>query len=136
MSCILLNQQAIFGHDHIARHAPEAERKLQNSPYDHEKKGWDWDKYVTFHHEKHAIMVSLAGHGFSGISDGTKVCPFIQRIQSSELEAAVNAVWAQPEKLGKDFDATVSYLGQTVMKKGLHCVICPHCKDQNSASKS
>ena len=34
------------------------------------------------------------------------------------MVAEVNVVWAQPERYGMDFNATVSYLGQMVMKKG------------------
>ena len=34
------------------------------------------------------------------------------------MEAVVNVVWAQPEKCGKDFSMTASYLGQMVTKKG------------------
>ena len=51
------------------------------------------------------------------MDNGTKVGHFLQGIKSTELEAGINAVWAQPEKYGTDFDATVSYLGQIVTKK-------------------
>ena len=53
------------------------------------------------------------------MDNGTKVCHFLQGIKSTELEAVANVVWAQPEKHGIDFNATMSYLGQTVMKKSL-----------------
>ena len=58
-------------------------------------------------------------YGYSGMDNDTKVHHFLQDIKSTELEAAVNVVWAQPEKYGVDFDATVSYLGQMVTKKSL-----------------
>ena len=38
---------------------------------------------------------------------------------SRALEAAVNVVGDQPEKYEMDFDATMSYLGQIIMKKSL-----------------
>ena len=63
-------------------------------------------------------MVSLVDYGHIGMDNGTKVHHFLQEIKSSEFEAAVNIVQAQPEKYGKDFDMTVSSLGQIVMKKG------------------
>ena len=121
------DDQAVFfnihkqflGIDHVARHAAEAERKLQTSHYDGEKKGWDWDKYITLHKEQHAIMESLTDYGYSGMNNGTKVGHFLQGIKSIELKAAVNVVWAQPKKYETDFDATVSYLGQMVIKKSL-----------------
>ena len=63
-------------------------------------------------------MESLTDCGYSSMDNGTKVCNFCQGIKSPELKAAVNIVQAQPEKCRTDFDATVSYLGQMVMKKG------------------
>ena len=69
----------------------------------------NWDKYVILHKEQHTIMESLANHGYHGIKDGTKVYVFLQRIKSTELDAAVNIVWAQPEKKGKDFYATILF---------------------------
>ena len=94
------DDQAVFfnihkqflGIDHVARHAAEAERKLQTSHYDGEKKGWDWDKYITLHKEQHAIMEILTDYGYSGIYNGTKVCNLLQGIKSNELEGALNDV--------------------------------------------
>ena len=71
------------------------------------------------HKAQHAIMESLTDYGYSGMDNSTKVCHFLQGIKSTELETAVDVVWAQPGKYGMDFDATVSYLGQMVMKKSL-----------------
>ena len=34
------------------------------------------------------------------------------------MEAIINVVQAQPERYGKDFDATMSYLGQMITKEG------------------
>ena len=83
--------------DHVARQATETERKLQSSHYDCEKDRWGWDKYVTLHKEQQTIMESLTDYGYSGMDIGTKACYFSQEIKSTELEAAVNVVWAQPE---------------------------------------
>ena len=52
------------------------------------------------------------------MDNGTKVPHFLQLIKSTELEAAVNVFQAQLEKYGKDFNATVSYLGNMVTEKG------------------
>ena len=59
-------------------------------------------------------MESLADHGYSDIDFGIKVGPFLQGIKSTESEAAVNVVQAQPEESGEDFDGTMPYLGQMV----------------------
>ena len=78
----------------MARLVTEAERKLQKSHYDAEKKGRDWDKYVALHKEQHTIMESLVDHDYSGINHGTKVHHFLQEIKNIELEAAVHVAWA------------------------------------------
>ena len=56
-------------------------------------------------------------HGYSGVNKGTKVHCFLKGIKITELKAVINVVQTQPEKYGKDFDTTMSYLGQMVMKK-------------------
>ena len=86
-------------------------------PQNQKKTGWDLYKYVALHKEQHTMMESLDDHGYSGIDGGTKVHHFLQEIISTELETAVNIVWAQPEKHVKDFDTMVSYLSQTVTKE-------------------
>ena len=52
-----------LGSGHVARLATEAKRKLQNSHYDGEEKGWDWDKYIELHKEQCVFMESLADYG-------------------------------------------------------------------------
>ena len=78
----------------LARQATEVKRKLQTSHDDGKKKGWDWGKYVALHKEQHAIMESLTDYGYSGTEKGTKFHHFLQGIKCTELEAAVNFVWA------------------------------------------
>ena len=108
-----------LGPDHVARQAACAEGKLQNSHCNGGRNTWDWDKYVALHKEQHAIMESLADYGYSGMDNGTKVHHFLQGIKSPELKVAVNVVYFQTEKYGTDCDATMSYLGRMVAKKGL-----------------
>ena len=107
-----------LGPDYMTRQTTEAERKLQTSCYDGERKGWDWDKYVALHKEQHVIMENLTDYGHRGMDSGTKVCHFLQGIKNTELEAVINIVWVQQEKYGNDFDTTKSYLGQMVTTKG------------------
>ena len=90
--------------------------KLQSYHYDDERKAWDWNKYITLHKEQHDIIESLTDYGYSGMDDGTKVCPFLQGNKNTELEAAVNVVQAQLETYCTDFHAMVLYLGQIVTK--------------------
>ena len=79
--------------DHVARQAIKAEWNLQNSHYDSEKKGWDWNKYVAFYKEQHMVIKSLIDYGYSGMDISTE--HFLQGINSTELETAVNIVWAK-----------------------------------------
>ena len=64
-------------------------------------------------------MENLTDYGCSLMDNGTKVHHFLQGIKSSELKAAVNVVWVQPEMYRMDFGATMFYLGQIITKKGL-----------------
>ena len=68
-SCVLQHSQAFLSSYHVVSQV--VERKLQNSHYDGEKKGWDWNKYVALHKEQHTIMASLGDCGYSGIDDST-----------------------------------------------------------------
>ena len=47
-----------LSHDHVTRQA--VERNLLNAHSDSEKKGLNWDKYVSLYKEQHTIMESLA----------------------------------------------------------------------------
>ena len=77
----------------MARQAAGAERKLQNSHYDGEKKSWNWGKFVALNKEQHTVIKSLVDHGYSGMDKGTKVCHFLKENKTNELQAVVNFVW-------------------------------------------
>ena len=62
-------------------------------------------------------MENLIDYGYRRMDNGIKVCHFLQGIKITELEAAVNVVWTQPKKYGTDFNVTMYYLGQMVMKE-------------------
>ena len=64
-------------------------------------------------------MESLTDYGYSRMDNGSKVYHFLQGVKNTELEAAVNVVWAQPEKYGTDLDTTMSYMGQMVTKNSI-----------------
>ena len=66
--------------------------------------------YVALHKEQHAIMESLTDYGNSGTDHGINVHHYLKGTNSTELEAAVNVVQAQPERYGVDFDSTAYYL--------------------------
>ena len=94
---VLFNiHEQFLGHDHMARQATEAERKLQTSHYDGDRKTWDWGKYVALPKKQHAIMEGLTDYGYKGMDNGTKVSHFLQGIKNTELELAVNVILAQP----------------------------------------
>ena len=78
-----------LGPDHVASKAADAGRMLKTSHYDSKRKGWDWDKYVTFHKEQHVIIECLTDYCYSVMDNGTKV----HHIKSNELETVVNVVW-------------------------------------------
>ena len=111
------SHQQFFGPNRVAKQATEAERKLQDSQYDGENKGSNKDKYVALNKKQHTNMARPADPGLSGLANDTKGFCSLQGISSTKLEAAVNVIWAQPERYCKAFDATMSYLDQMVTKK-------------------
>ena len=46
----------------------------------------------TLHKEQHAIMECFTDYGYSDMNNGTKVCHFLQGINSTELEVVVNVL--------------------------------------------
>ena len=78
LSCGFWHPLQFLSPKHVDGKAAEAERKLQTSHYDGEKKQWYWEKHVAFHKEHHTIIKSHAGHGYTGINNGIKVCHFLQ----------------------------------------------------------
>ena len=84
--------------DHVARQACRCRKNHVNSHYDGKRKGWDWANYIFFHKERHSKIESLTEYGYSGIHNGTEVHHFLLGSNSTEVEAAVDVVWAQQEK--------------------------------------
>jgi len=56
--------------DHMAR---AAERKLLNLSHRSERKGWNFEKYVTSHKEQHTILHGLEQHGYKGIDERSRL---------------------------------------------------------------
>ena len=81
-------------------------------------------------------MESLEDKIYSVIEDGTKVYHFLQRIKNFELEVAINVIWAQIEKHGKNFDTMMSYLGQMVTKKDHNLQFIQIAKTENKLGNS
>ena len=79
----------------MVRHATGAERKLQVSQYEGEKKGRDWDKFDAIYNEHQIIMGNLVDHDYNGIDNSTKIFNFLHGIGNIQFEAVVNIVCAQ-----------------------------------------
>ena len=81
------------------------------------------------------IIETHAGHGYSGVEDGTIVCLFLQGIKSIKFMAAVNVIQASSEKYGKNFYTMVSYLVQMVTKKKDSVQSAPIVKTRSQSAK-
>ena len=57
--------------------AYKAEKKLQSSHYDGEKKRWDCNEYVTLHKEQNTIMEILADDDYIGMNSSAKFHYFL-----------------------------------------------------------
>ena len=57
--------------DHLVRKIVVEERKLQKAHPDGEKKGWNWDNYVTLHREQQKINERLAKYGYICMNNGS-----------------------------------------------------------------
>ena len=121
--------------DHVARQAADAERKLQTSDNDGEKKGWDMDKYVALHKEQHAIINSLTDHGYSGMDDGTKVHHFLQGIKSTEFNTAAHLSGPNQKSLVQILTQCVLSGPNNHKERPLNA-IHPHCENQKSAGET
>ena len=93
-----------LGPDHVARQATEAERKLQTSHYDGEKKGWDWDMFVTLHKNNMPSWRAL------------QIMATVKWTMAPTFATFSKA--GPTRKYGIYFNATLTYLWQMVTKKG------------------
>ena len=64
-------------------------------------------------------MYSPKDYGYSGMDNCIKVHHFLLGIKSTEFDAVVNVVWAQPERYDADCKCVLS--GPFVTKKDLQC---------------
>ena len=117
--------------DCVARQAPEAEQKLQNSHYNGEKKGHGWDIYVALHKEQHIIMERIA------------VLLMIVLRSAKFCKELILLSWRQQSILsGPNKRSMTKILMPPCLiwvKWSWNCLqyaICPCCKDWKSASKS
>ena len=104
-----------LGPNNMAKHATEAERKVQNSDYDGDKKGWDWDKCISLQKEQHTMMETL-NHDYHCIDDG-KSSTFSKESRVSRWRQH-SILFGHNQKWMANSFTTLSYLGQMVTKKG------------------
>ena len=90
--------------DHLAR---SAERKLHNLAYRSERKGWNFEKYVTAHKEQHTILQGLEEHGYKGIDERSKVRYLQDGIKTDRLDAVKSTILSSAEYRG-DFAKCVT----------------------------
>ena len=82
-----------------------ADKSIENTFFDGEKRGFTFEKYCSIHKQAHK---DLADYG-EVLTEDRKVRRFLQGIRANFLQAAVTAVFANPTLVG-DFDATVNFI--------------------------
>ena len=104
---------ALFNHylgpNNVDSLAHAAERKLQTTTYDGERKRWNFEKYVKVHHvDQHAILEQLQSDGdHNGIDARSKVRHLMDRIKTDSLNAVKTRIMSDPG-LRNDFERCVT----------------------------
>jgi hypothetical protein len=98
-----------LGPNHMNHEAAQAEATLNRLTYQGEKKRFNFEVYATAHAEQHTILNELVTHGYSGIDGASKVRRLLNGIKTDKLDAAKNAILADPN-LRQDFPKAVNLI--------------------------
>jgi hypothetical protein len=103
--------QRLFNHylgpNNVDNLASAAEKRLETTTYQGEKKRWDFEKYVRVHVEQHSILEGLVEHGYSGIDARSKVRHLLNGIKTDQLNAVKTQIMSSAT-LRNDFTACVT----------------------------
>ena len=108
-----------LGDNAVGNMAIGAETKLQNFRYQGEKRGWNFEKYVSSHVEQHQILENQERRGLHpGINERSKVQHLLKGIQSQEFETCRLSIMSKPELL-TDFSGAVNLIKDYIAQKNL-----------------
>lgn len=109
-----------LGPNNVNNMASTAEKKLDVTTYDGEKRGWNFEKYVRVHVDQHTILTNLTQHGYAGLDEGSKVRKFLKGIKGTNLDSVKAQILATPG-LNQDFAGCVTlykdFMSQTDSQK-------------------
>lgn len=102
---------ALFNHylgpNNVDNMASAAERKLETTAYNGEKKRWNFERYVRTQVDQHSILEGLVEHGYAGIDERSKVRHLTNGIKTDKLDSVKTQIMASAA-LRVDFDACVN----------------------------
>ena len=106
-----------LGPNNVDNMAPMAERKLETTAYQGEKKRWDFERYVRQHVDQHSVLQGLTEHGYSGIDARSKVRHLIAGIKTDKLDSVKAQILGSPA-LRVDFDACMTVYKDFITQVG------------------
>jgi hypothetical protein len=96
-----------LGANNVDNMSSRAEKRLQTTSYDGEKRRWNFEKYVKVHIDQHAILQGLVEHGYSGIDARSKVRHLVNGIKTTSLDSVKTRIMSDAA-LRQDFDGCVN----------------------------
>ena len=95
-----------LGPNNIDNAATIAERKLETTTYDGEKRRWNFERYVKTHKDQHTILDNLKEHGYAGIDERSKVRHLLNGIKTDRLDSVKTRIMSD-QTLRNSFDDCV-----------------------------
>ena len=96
-----------LGPNNIDNAATTAERRLETTTYDGEKRRWNFEKFVKIHKDQHTILDNLREHGYAGIDERSKVRHLLNGIKTDRLDSVKTRIMSD-QVLRNSFDDCVT----------------------------
>ena len=96
-----------LGPNNIDNAATMAERRLEVTTYDGEKRRWNFERFVKTHKDQHTILDNLREHGYAGIDERSKVRHLLNGIKTDKLDSVKTRIMSD-QVLRNRFDDCVT----------------------------
>ena len=96
-----------LGPNNIDNAATTAERRLEATTYDGEKRRWNFERFVKTHKDQHTILDNLREHGYAGIDERSKVRHLLNGIKTDKLDSVKTRIMSD-QALRNNFDDCVT----------------------------
>lgn len=96
-----------LGPNNIDNAATTAERRLEMTSYDGEKRRWNFERFIKIHKDQHTILDNLREHGYSGIDERSKVRHLLNGVKTDKLDSVKTRIMSD-QALRNNFDDCVT----------------------------